>query len=189
MAIIETEDGLVVDKAATVQELIARDGLRCMYPISATEFCDKPFDPHENDRHSITIDHRYPKARAKAEGWSFEEIWGLDNLQLMGKSCNARKSDLLYNEDGTLPEKFRDRSIKVPRPENCDLCMNGRLLNLDETCPMCYSGPQPASFPKAMQRSPKECDHDVYHCWGCVTGLTAERRPAIETVLGADTID
>lgn len=187
MAFTETEAGvLAVDKAETIKELIERDGFRCMYPTSPTEFCDKPLEVEENARHSVTIDHIYPKARAKAEGWTFEQIWGLENLQLMGKACNAKKSDLLYNDDGTLPEKYRDRTIKVPRPDNCDFCMNGRLLNLDETCPLCYSGPQPATFPKVLQRTPKECDHHAFHCWMCLVHQPELRVPAYEDVFGVE---
>lgn len=182
MALIVIDNKLMVDKTRTIEELIERDGLQCMYPVSATKLCDKPFDEEEDGRHSITIDHKYPQARAKAEGWSFEEIWDLTNLQLMGKLCNAKKSDLLYNEDGTLPVRGRVKAIKMPRPERCDLCMNGRLLMPDEICPVCESDAQPKSWPRSLQREPKECDHSTYHCWLCLVHEPELRVPAIQRI-------
>ena len=182
MALIIVEDKLVVDKATTIAELTERDGFRCMYPIDINKFCDRPFDLEEDGRHSVTIDHIYPQARAKADGWTFEQIWDLSNLQLMGKICNAKKSDLLYKEDGTLESRGRIKATKLPRPELCEVCQNGRLLIMEEVCPYCYSEAQPKSFPKYLQREPKDCDHSTYHCWGCVTGLTADRVPAVQRI-------
>lgn len=182
MALIVVENKMMVDKEATILELIERDGYRCMYPVSATEFCDKPFDTDENGRHSVTIDHIYPQARAKVDGWSFEEIWDLTNLQLMGKICNAKKSDLIYNEDGTLPSRGRERTIKLPRPENCDLCLNGRLLFPDEVCELCGSDAQPKAWPTSLQREPKKCDHSTYHCWMCLVHEPSLRVPAIQRI-------
>jgi hypothetical protein len=180
MALIVIDDKLMVDKATTIQELIDRDGLRCMYPVSVDKLCDKPFDDEEDAKHGITIDHIYPQARCKAEGWSFEEIWDLSNLQLMGKLCNAKKSDLLYRDDGTLESRGRTKAIKLPRPETCDLCMNGRLLMPDEYCPMCYSEAQPKTWPRSLQREPKQCDHSTYHCWVCLVHQPELRVPAIQ---------
>lgn len=180
MALITIDDKIMVDKATTIQELIDRDGLRCMYPVSVDKLCDKPFDEEEDAKHGITIDHIYPQARCKAEGWSFEEIWDLSNLQLMGKLCNAKKSDLLYREDGTLESRGRTKAIKLPRPEHCDLCMNGRLLLPDEYCPLCYSEAQPKTWPRTLQREPKECDHSTFHCWKCLVHEPELRVPAIQ---------
>jgi hypothetical protein len=182
MALIIIEDKMMVDKEATILELIERDGYTCRYPIDVGVFCDKPFDDGEDGRHSVTIDHIYPQARAKADGWTFEQIWDLSNLQLMGKICNAKKSDLLYNEDGTLPSRGRVRTIKLPRPENCDLCLNGRLLFPDEFCELCGSDAQPKAFPTSLQKTPKECDHSTYHCWMCVIDDPSLRVPAIQRI-------
>lgn len=181
MALIVVEDKVMVDKDATILELIERDGYKCMYPIDVGVYCDKPFDEEEDGRHSITIDHIYPQAKCKADGWTFEQTWDLSNLQLMGKICNAKKSDLLYLEDGTLPSRGRARTIKTPRPELCELCQNGRLLIMDEICEWCGSEAQPKSFPKYLQKEPKECDHSTYHCWMCVVGHV-ERVPAIQRI-------
>jgi hypothetical protein len=179
MALIVVEDKIMVDKETTILELMERDGYRCMYPIGPDELCPDPFDETEDGRHSITIDHIYPQAKAKSDGWSFEEIWDLSNLQLMGKRCNARKADLIYLDDGTLPPKGgRERRLKLPRPETCDLCMNGRLLFRDEICELCGSEAQPKQWPKYLQREPKECDHSTYHCWMCVVGHI-QRVPAV----------
>src|SRR6478735_5591240 len=120
------EDGTItfsVDRDASVLMLIDRDGWVCQYPG-----CTLPFDSDPNGKHAVSVDHIYPQRRAKEDNWTYEQIWDLDNLQLMGRSCNARKSDLLYNEDGTLPNTGRTVSVKVPRPQKCDECLNGRLL-------------------------------------------------------------
>ena len=182
--IIQTEYGNpTLDKEATIAELIERDGLRCQYPN-----CDKPFDPDPNDRHSISIDHIYPQVKAKEDGWTWEQINATENLQLMGRSCNALKGELTYDENGTLPiRSFKDRRVKLPRPEQCDLCMNGRLLRANELCPVCEREPQPKSFPRYAQKTPKECSHGWTvpedHCWMCVVGHV-ERAPASRTVFG-----
>jgi len=107
----------------------------------------------------------------------------------MGKLCNAKKSDLLYNEDGTLPVRGRVKAVKLPRPETCDLCMNGRLLMPDEVCPICESDAQPKSWPRSLQREPKECDHSQFHCWVCLVHDPTLRRPAYEDVFGIDPFD
>lgn len=182
MALIVVEDRVLVDKARTIEELTERDGYRCMYPIDIGKFCDRPFDTEEDGRHSVTIDHIYPQAKAKADGWTFEQIWDLSNLQLMGKLCNAKKSDLLYLEDGTLESRGRTKATKMPRPENCDLCMNGRLLLPDEICELCYSEAQPKSWPRSLQREPKQCDHSTYHCWVCLVHDPSLRVPAIQRI-------
>lgn len=167
----------IADKEALKLQLIERDGLKCQYPG-----CDLPFDPNPNDRHSISIDHIYPQVRAKADGWTYEEIWDLSNLQLMGRNCNAKKSDLLYDEDGNLPVSSRTRAVKAQRPENCDFCANGRLLLPGEECPECFSGPQPTRWPSSLQKTPKECDHSTYHCWFCVVEAPDLRIPAIQRI-------
>ena len=161
------------NKAEVVEALVERDGYKCQYPGCNVEFSAIP-----DHKWSITIDHIYPQARGKEDGWTYEEINGLPNLQLMHKACNARKSDLTYNDDGTLPIRGKVKTPKAQRPMHCDLCENGRLLLLGEVCELCGSDPQPRAFPKYLQKEPKECDHFEYHCWGCVTGILAERRPA-----------
>lgn len=182
--LIETETGLMVfDREGTINNLIARDGERCMY-----EGCTLPFDPDPNGKHSISIDHIYPQVKCNAEGWTYEQIWDETNLQLMGRSCNARKGDLVYDEEGKLPfRSFRDRTVKLPRPDNCDTCYNGRILFFGEECPDCGSGPQPRSAPKYAQKTPKECSHGwtnpADHCWMCWIGHI-ERAPASRTVFG-----
>jgi hypothetical protein len=179
---VEVNGRMSLDKEGTLLELMERDGYRCMFPG-----CTQDFDSDPNDKHSISLDHIYPQVRAKADGWTYEEINDISNLQLMGRSCNAKKGDLVYNEDGTLPFVAHTRSIKLPRPEDCDNCMNGRLLLEYEICEYCGSDPQPRSFPKYAQKTPKECSHGWTnpqdHCWMCVAGH-AERAPASRTVFG-----
>lgn len=178
MTLVIAEDRIYFDRKAAIRALIERDGLKCQYPG-----CRLPFDDDTDSRYALSIDHIYPQVKANAEGWTFEQLWGLDNLQLMHRSCNARKSDLTYDEEGNLPKRGRDRAIRVPRPEWCELCDSGRLLYPGEECPECYSGPQPAGWPATMQKKPKECDHSLYHCWMCVIGHI-DRIPASSQVFG-----
>lgn len=159
-------------RAQVTEFLKRRDGDECQYPG-----CSLPFVDEADHNLSRTIDHVYPQARARMEGWSMEEINSMDNLALMHKKCNARKKDFIYNADGTLPVPVsRIKNIKSERPMICNLCDSGRSLYEGQTCPLCGAKPSPHSFPKYLQREPKECDHAEFHCWGCVTGILAERK-------------
>jgi len=155
--------------------LIERDGDYCKFPD-----CDRPFD----EKDIRTLDHIYPQSKARADGWTYEEINAYSNLQLMHKTCNVRKGDLEYDADGilhyTIPEP---KVVRVARPEICDTCYSGRLLFLDELCDVCGSGPQPAKYPGTLQRKPKECDHSTYHCWRCVVDDPTLRVSAISRIL------
>jgi hypothetical protein len=176
MTIVEQEGRIYFDRDAAIEALIERDGYKCQFPG-----CRLPFDPDPESRYGRSLDHIYPQVRAKADGWTFEQIWGLDNLQLMHRVCNSRKSDLTYDEDGNLPISNRTRAVKGPRPEFCLLCENGRALYPGEECPECFSGPQPAAWPAVLQKTPKQCDHSTYHCWLCVIGHVP-RKAAIERI-------
>lgn len=165
------------DKEALKRQLIERDGLKCQFPG-----CNLPFDPNPNDRHSISIDHIYPQVRARADGWTEEEIWDLSNLQLMGRNCNAKKSDLLYDDDGNLPINERIKSVKLPRPEECVYCNNGRALYPGQTCDICGSLPQPINWPATLQKRPKDCDHSTFFCWLCTIDTPELRVPAIQRI-------
>lgn len=156
--------------------LIARDGDKCAY-------CPEPFDEGDNDKHSRTIDHYHSVDYGRRNGWTEDEIHGFDNLRLAGKSCNAKKSNREWLEDGTLAPRGRERRAKVPRPELCETCMSGRLLFIGETCEICGSGPQPASAPSSTQKSPKQCSHAGFdHCWMCFIGLVP-RKSALQTII------
>lgn len=154
-----------------IDTLSRRDGYFCF-------LCKKPFD----DEDEVTIDHWIPLAKGGT--------WALDNLRLAHKPCNAKKGDRMPNPDGTLPPHpkdllsiFETRADKSARKPVCQTCESGRLLLDGEFCPDCGSGPQPASFPKYLQRKPKECDHHIYHCWMCVIGHIPRTR-ASEDVFG-----
>lgn len=164
-------------RAEIIDFLAARDGYQCTYPGCGESFDDDPDSPN-----SVTIDHIYPQSRARSEGWAEDEIQDTSNLQLQSKRCNAKKSDRIYNEDGTLPSRGRVRVIKRDRPGQCETCMSGRLLLHGEVCVDCGSGPQPATAPKYLQRTPKECDHDTSYCWFCYLGMI-ERRSALSVLL------
>jgi len=143
------------EKEQIVAALIERDGYRCMMPGCTRPFTDE--DPH-------TIDHWIP--------FSVSKDGSLANLVLMHFSCNNLKGDTIPNEDGTITIVRRTRIPKEARPELCDTCMSGRLLLDGERCPDCGSGPQPAMFPTAYKKKPKNCSHaGREHCWACVTGL------------------
>lgn len=164
----------------TRDELIAflkdRDGDRCTFPG-----CERPLD---DPRDPNTIDHIYPQFLAKQEGWTRAQIDDLDNLQIQHKSCNTIKGHQLPDEDGKFRISSRTpRSLKLPRPELCELCFSGRLLLPGEECPDCGSGPQPAKFPGSLQRKPKECDHSTYHCWICVVDDPTLRVSAISRII------
>jgi hypothetical protein len=178
----ETEDRIrfQFDRKSAIEALIERDGFVCQYPG-----CTAAFNPNPDDRYGLSLDHIYPQVRATRDGWTYEEIWDLGNLQLMHRVCNARKSDLIYDENGELPQRGRPRSVKVARPDPCGYCDNGRALYPGQYCDICFSGPQPAAWPATMQRKPKECDHEVYHCWLCVVGHVT-RIPASADVFGQE---
>jgi 5-methylcytosine-specific restriction endonuclease McrA len=151
----------LLSRQEIIKRLSRRDGYVCQFPE-----CDRPLT--DDGKHMVTLDHKYPQYLAKQDGWTHEEINSLDNLQLMGKDCNARKGHHLPDENGMFPVKVREKSIVVERPALCETCYSGRILNLGEVCPDCLSGPQPARWPGSLQRKPKECDHSTYHCWRCV---------------------
>lgn len=147
-------------------------------------YCKKPFKSDDD----ITLDHWKPQSWCRLQGWTEDQINELDNLRLMCKPCNARKGDLMPVDDVTMPvrepsETQRDRKVaRGPRPEGCLLCETGRLLLPGETCPDCGSGPQPAAAPKTLQKSPKECDHDMFHCWMCFIGHVP-RKSALSSLI------
>lgn len=166
-----------------VAQLRVRDGDMCRHPD-----CGKVMDfSLEEGPNMVTVDHKFPQAKARESGWTEEEIWDLSNLDLMHRKCNAKKSDLLYNEDGTLPSKvsrFRYRRDKrAQRPEVCTACQSGRLLGEDEWCNACGCGPNPGRYPKWRQMSPKDCDHDLFYCVSCTIWFPETRRSALDALL------
>lgn len=166
-----------LSRQETIEILADRDGYVCMFPECDRELTD-------DGRHMVTLDHIYPQALARRDGWTTEQINSVDNLQLMGKDCNARKGHLLYDEDGNLPLKQREPKAlaKSERPAICETCFAGRILLPGEECYDCGSGPQPATAPTALQKTPKECDHSVYHCWMCYIGFV-ERGSAFNNIV------
>lgn len=113
-----------------------------------------------------TIEHFIPLARGGT--------WELKNLKLAHQLCNSKKGDTMPNEDGTVNfVKRKIRTPKLPKPEQCEHCMSGRLLLIGEKCNVCNSGPQPMQFPTAYKKKPKNCSHSGRdHCWMCVVGFT-----------------
>lgn len=156
-------------------DLEARDGYSCMYPNCKIKFSKDNLP---------TLDHWMPQMWCLAQGWTPDEIWDLSNLKMMHKSCNAKKGHLVPNPDGTLPKRdVKTKIAKSQRPEFCETCGSGRLLLIGEICDDCGSVPQPISAPKALQVSPKECDHDNHHCWMCFIGYVP-RKSALSRIIG-----
>lgn len=159
-----------------------RDGWACAHPDCGKELSTVDGLPESEQ---VTIDHWNPLSNGGS--------WDLSNLKLMHKRCNASKGDVIPNPDGSLPPRPKRHSIpravkRANRPEVCDTCMSGRILNIGETCPDCGSGPQPAMAPRSLQVSPKDCDHAVSHCWLCYLNFVP-RTAAIITVLDGEYLD
>lgn len=161
-----------------------RDGSFCMYPNCGQRL---DFDIQDGPL-EVTIDHHYPQSWCFANGWAYEEVWDLSNLKLMHKKCNAKKGDLIPNEDGTLPEKYKKKSLRhrraerAQRPEVCTACDSGRNLGPDELCAACGSGPMPDRFPQWAKAKANECDHELFWCWACSIGVI-ERTPAVDVAV------
>jgi hypothetical protein len=161
-----------VPRTELVIQLRARDGDVCQHPDCGNRMnfsiTDGPLE--------VTIDHWIPQIFGKENGWTMAEIWALGNLKLMHKKCNAKKGDLIPNEDGSLPDKpsstfkFR-RHKRAERPEVCTSCNSGRDLGPGQVCSSCSSGPQPERFPRWAKVDSRECDHELFWCWACSIGI------------------
>lgn len=169
---LEAESRNRPSRAELVIALIERDGDECRY-------CHRNFKNRER-----TIDHVYPQSRAYADGWTYEEVWDMDNLALACKPCNAKKSDQILDKNGEIPNRktrtFRYRRDKrAQRPEICTACTAGRDLGPDEVCAACGSGPLPERFPRWAKMPSRDCDHEAFWCWACSIGIV-ERASALE---------
>lgn len=164
-------------RAELVLALIERDGDECRY-------CHRDFSQRER-----TIDHVYPRSRGFAEGWTYEQVWSMENLALACKPCNAKKGDLLLDENGEIPHRktrtFRYRRDKrATRPDApCVECDNGHNLFIDEICAAC--GVTAQQFPRSAKVKSSECDHAATWCWACSIGVV-QRKGALEMLFGID---
>lgn len=180
-----TETLTKLSRAEMLARLSQRDGMFCMHPN-----CDRELDfsiTDDNNPTFVTVDHWMPVVWCKMQGWTYEETWGLDNLKLMHKRCNARKGQVVPNDDGTIPEKkkkeFRYRRQKrAERPEICTSCNAGRGLGPNEVCASCGSGPLPERFPRWAKMRSSECDHELFWCAWCSIGVIP-RTGAIEMIM------
>lgn len=170
MSDVQEQEYVKVPRADLVIQLRARDGDRCQHPDCGGRLDSSIMDgPLEE-----TIDHWYPQYAGRADGWTMADIWSLDNLKLMHKKCNAKKGDLIPNEDGTLPAKpqssFRFRRQKrAGRPEACEQCDNGHNLGPDEMCANCGCNAQ--RFPRWAKVRTQDCDHELLWCIWCSIGV------------------
>lgn len=170
-------------RAELVAALIQRDGTKCMFPGCGSVL---DFEVTEGPN-EVTLDHWTPQWFGKENGWTWDEIWSVDNLKLMHKKCNAKKGERIPNEDGTLPEraqstfKFR-RQKRATRPEVCQVCDSGRKLGPSEVCASCSSGPMPERFPRWAKMPSNECDHELFWCWACSIGIL-NRVPSVDVAV------
>lgn len=136
-----------------------------------------------------TLDHWIPKS---AEYWDDKIVgsWDhVDNLRLAHRKCNTWKSDLIPNEDGSLPMKKRRIKPAEKRKQKkeiqdsiCYVCNAGRNLGAGETCAQCGSTAGPVHAPHYLKKRSTECDHDAYWCWACSIGIV-ERQSAIMNLM------
>lgn len=175
VSIGQEQEYVKVPRSELVCQLRERDGDFCQYP-GESHLLD--FSVVDGPR-EVTIDHHIPQHYGKAEGWTMAQIWALSNLRLMCKKHNAKKGDLIPNEDGTLPEKpkssFRFRRQKrAGRPELCLECNNGHDLLVGEYCANCGCNAQ--RFPRSAKVKFNDCDHELLWCWVC--SITPDMRPS-----------
>lgn len=181
-----------VPRAELKAALRARDGDHCQHPD-----CGRIIDfnlPDGEAAASNTIDHwipqwiirdvpegepdpwksgKIPQRLGKRSDWNEDRIWDLSNLKLMHKKCNAKKGELIPNENGTLPAKpqstFRFRRQKrATRVGMCDVCQNGHELLGDEICASCGGNAQ--AFPRTHFAKFQDCDHEILWCQWCSIG-------------------
>jgi len=170
-----TQTRIKVSRDELVARLRARDGNVCRYPD-----CRERLDFNvKSGPLEVTIDHWMPQYWCKANGWTPDEIWAVDNLRLMHKKCNAKKGDRVPFEDGTLPARpsktFRYRRDKrATRSDMCEVCENGHNLGVDEVCGSCGANAQ--RYPRWAHVKFNECDHELFWCWVC--SITPEMRPS-----------
>lgn len=174
-------DKTKVSRDQLVADLRKRDGDMCQFP-GETHLLD--FSVVDGPAEA-TIDHWIPQHFGRENGWTWEQIWHIDNLRLMCKKHNAKKADRIPNEDGTLPERatrtFRYRRQKrAGRPDLCVECDNGNDLAADEVCANC--GCTAKRFPRWAKVPYNECTHDIFWCWVC--SITPDMRAgATEMIL------
>jgi hypothetical protein len=182
---------ITIDRPTLIRKMRERDGDMCMHPD-----CGKPLDYGligTENKMEPTIDHWMPQVWCRENDWSFEQIWDIDNLRMMHKQCNAKKGQLIPNEDGTLPAKTRKefryrRDRREARPEICTTCNSGRTLDIDQICNVCGGGPN-MPFPTLYKVHPSECPHEgPWSCWSCMLEMDI-RTPAIVSVLDGEFLD
>jgi len=156
----------VLSRMERIELLVERDGPDCF-------LCGEEFGKNQK----MTIDHWIPKSAGGSED--------LDNLRLAHKICNVRKSDLIPQDDNTVPMRT-PRAVKrkkgISRSEImarfCGVCENGRRLGPHDECIQCGSLAGPPENPRYLKRNAQHCDHAYNWCWACSIGIV-EKRPAM----------
>jgi len=162
----------VLSRKERIELIIERDGPDCF-------LCGEEFTKNQK----ITIDHWVPKAAGGSEE--------LENLRIAHKICNVRKSDLIPEDDYTVPMK-EPRPVKrkkgISRSEImarfCVVCENGRKLGPNDKCVQCGSPPGPVENPRYLKKRAQDCDHSYNWCWACSIGIVEKRSAILELMTG-----
>jgi hypothetical protein len=163
----------VIRREEVMRLLIEEYGENCY-------LCNKP--PTSTD--VLNIDHYYPQAYYKQLGVDESVYNEISNLRPSHESCNRQKSDTVpYDGWIFTPPEPKQYATKVAKREPCETCYEGHLLYPGETCEDCGSGAMPAAFPASLQKKPKDCDHEHFHCWACGPIGLIPRRSAFQVVV------
>jgi len=160
-------------RSEIVTFLLGRDGDVCTYPD-----CGQIMDVNDPP----TIDHSFPQSRARAAGWTEDQIWDFTNLTLMHRKCNTKKGDFLPLPDGTFPVTVREPRVTGPRPEMCQTCQGTRALKSGEVCVDCGRKATLKLIPDYLKVAVRDCDHDDWICNFCWVGIVP-RKSALEHLL------
>lgn len=159
-------------KKEIVEILKDRDGDRCF-------ICSGPFALREYP----TLDHWFPRSAGGSDHYS--------NLRLAHRRCNILKSDLIPNDDGTIPARERKirpadrRQVKKELQGSvCHHCNNGRKLDKEQTCNNCGSMAGPIRAPHYLKRKSTSCDHNHFWCWACSIGIVERRSALMDLIIG-----
>ncbi len=172
-----TNGTTLINRARAMQLLILRDGDACTMP-----YCKSPTEFSESNPR--TLDHDL----ARANGGSDD----LSNLFIMHQKCNNAKGDRLWigvDDNGFRvlePLPFKERRSSVVKRDPYECCNEGHSLGEGEVCGVCGSHPQPSTFPHWAQASPKDCDHEMFHCRDCVLGFVPRVPASVSAMVEYD---
>ncbi len=175
-------------KREAIEVLAVRDGYFCWICHVLDRDEERDFKSNEIP----TLDHWIPKS---ADYWMDREVGSWDdvtNLRLAHRKCNTWKSDMMPNEDGTLPGKKRRvkpaekrRAKKEIQESICAVCDNGRKLGEGQNCVHCGTAAGPFRAPHYLKKKSTDCDHDHFWCWACSIGIVERQSAFINLMIGS----